>query len=201
MIASDLGFGIQKHPTQHIVVIDYGVKTNILRCLASVGFRITVVPAKTSAAEIFALNPDGLFLTNGPGDPAATAAYAVPMLHEILNRELPLMGICLGHQLLGLAIGGKTRKMAQGHRGANHPVKELASGKVTITSQNHGFELLAESLPPTAEVTHISLFDKSLEGFRMKNAPVFAVQYHPEASPGPHDSLQLFDQFKSMLAK
>ncbi len=183
----------------HVVAIDYGAKLNILRCLVGAGFRVTVVPATTTADAIFALKPDGIFLSNGPGDPAATGAYAVPTIRAILERHVPLFGICLGHQMLALALGARTTKMARGHRGANHPVKDLATGRVEITSQNHGFRVLPETLPPEAEVTHVSLFDGSNEGLRLKNAPVFSVQYHPEASPGPHDSHTLFRRFYKMV--
>jgi carbamoyl-phosphate synthase small subunit len=184
----------------HVVAIDYGAKQNILRCLVSAGCRVTVVPATTSADEIFRLNPDGVFLSNGPGDPAATGVYAVPVIRAVLERGLPLFGICLGHQMLALALGGKTTKMPRGHRGANHPVKDLQTGKVEITSQNHGFMVLPETLPASAEVTHVSLFDGSNEGLRLKDKPAFSVQYHPEASPGPHDSHYLFRRFTDMIA-
>jgi carbamoyl-phosphate synthase small subunit len=181
------------------VAIDYGAKRNILRCLTSVGCRVTVVPAQTSAEAIFALKPDGVFLSNGPGDPAATGVYAVPVIKAVLERGIPLFGICLGHQMLGLALGGRTTKMPRGHRGANHPVKDLQTGKVEITSQNHGFMVIPETLPPYAEVTHVSLFDGSNEGLRLKDKPAFSVQYHPEASPGPHDSHYLFQRFVDMI--
>ena len=183
----------------HVVAVDYGAKRNILRCLVSSGCRVTVVPATATAEEIFRLNPDGVFLSNGPGDPAATGVYAVPAINAILERGIPLFGICLGHQLLALALGAKTAKMKLGHRGANHPVKDMLTGKVEITSQNHGFMVLPDSLPPTAEVTHMSLFDGSNEGLRVKGKPVFSVQYHPEASPGPHDSHYLFRRFMEMI--
>lgn len=183
----------------NVVAIDYGAKQNILRCLVSAGCKVTVVPAETAATDIFALKPDGVFLSNGPGDPAATGVYAVPVIQAIIKRGLPLFGICLGHQLLGLALGGKTAKMPRGHRGANHPVKDLHTGKVEITSQNHGFMVLPESLPANAEVTHVSLFDGSNEGLRLTDKPAFSVQYHPEASPGPHDSHYLFDRFVAMM--
>ncbi len=185
----------------HVIAIDYGAKQNILRCLVSAGCRVTVVPATITADEIFALNPDGVFLSNGPGDPAATSVYAVPVIKAVIERGIPLFGICLGHQLLALALGGKTGKMKLGHRGANQPVKDLQTGKVEITSQNHGFEVLEKSLPNTVEVTHISLFDQSNEGLRLKDKPAFSVQYHPEASPGPHDSHYLFKRFVESIER
>src|SRR5208282_1869055 len=182
------GYGELREPEFHVVAVDYGIKRNILRQLAGNRCKVTVVPAQTSAADILALKPDGIFLSNGPGDPAATGAYAVPVIRDLIKTGKPVFGICLGHQLLALALGGKTRKMEIGHRGANHPVKDLATVKVEITSQNHGFCVLPETLPNEAEVTHVSLFDGSNEGLRLKNKPVFSVQYHPEASPGPQDS-------------
>ncbi|MDD3288255.1 MAG: glutamine-hydrolyzing carbamoyl-phosphate synthase small subunit [Alphaproteobacteria bacterium] len=185
----------------HVVAIDYGAKRNILRCLVNAGCRVTVVPGNTKADDIFALKPDGVFLSNGPGDPAATGVYSVPVIRAVLDKGIPLFGICLGHQMLGLALGGKTTKMPRGHRGANHPVRDLQTGKVEITSQNHGFMVMPETLPDTAEVTHISLFDGSNEGLRLKNKPAFSVQYHPEASPGPHDSHYLFKRFVDMIEK
>lgn len=184
---------------RHVVAIDYGVKQNILRCLSAAGCRVTVVPCTTPANDILALKPDGIFLSNGPGDPAATGQYAVPVIRELLASGKPLFGICLGHQLLALAIGGKTKKMHLGHRGANQPVKDLETGKVEITSQNHGFCVIPETLPQDAEITHISLFDSSNEGLRLKGKPVFSVQYHPEASPGPHDSHYLFERFVTTI--
>ena len=193
------GYGALDHPRFHVVAIDYGAKHNILRNLASLGCRVTVVPASTGAEEILQRNPDGIFLSNGPGDPAATGTYAVPVLQALIESGKPIFGICLGHQLLSLALGGKTKKMAIGHRGANHPVKDLASGKVEITSQNHGFVVIPESLPTNAEVTHVSLFDGSNEGFKLTDRPVFSVQYHPEASPGPQDSHYLFERFVDMM--
>jgi carbamoyl-phosphate synthase small subunit len=193
------GYGRQAAPRHHVVAVDYGAKRNILRCLASAGCAVTVVPAESSAEDILRHRPDGIFLSNGPGDPAATGAYAVPVLRRLIDTGLPIFGICLGHQLLGLALGGATRKMHCGHRGANHPVKDLATGKVEITSQNHGFMVLPESLPPGVETTHVSLFDGSLEGLRMTGRPVFSVQYHPEASPGPQDSHYLFDRFVALM--
>jgi carbamoyl-phosphate synthase small subunit len=157
------------------------------------------VPATATAEDILAHQPDGVFLSNGPGDPAATGSYAVPVIKELIQTDMPIFGICLGHQMLALALGGRTQKMERGHRGANHPVKDLATGKVEITSQNHGFVVLPESLPAEAEVSHVSLFDGSNEGFRLKNRPVFSVQYHPEASPGPMDSHYLFDRFVGLM--
>jgi len=178
----------------HVVAIDYGIKRNILRQLAGNGCRVTVVPAQTSAADILALKPDGIFLSNGPGDPAATGEYAVPVIRALIER-LPVFGICLGHQMLGLALGGRTVKMHQGHHGANHPVKDLATGKVEITSMNHGFAVDGASLPASVVETHVSLFDGSNCGLALKDRPVFSVQYHPEASPGPRDSHYLFARF------
>jgi carbamoyl-phosphate synthase small subunit len=195
------GYGRLAQPRFHVVAVDYGAKRNILRMLASAGCRVTVVPATASGEDILRHRPDGVFLSNGPGDPAATGAYAVPAIRRVLEAGAPLFGICLGHQLLALALGGKTRKMAIGHRGANHPVKDLATGKVEITSQNHGFCVLPESLPDSAEVTHVSLFDGSNEGLRLKGQPVFSVQYHPEASPGPQDSHYLFQRFVEMMER
>jgi carbamoyl-phosphate synthase small subunit len=183
----------------HVVAVDYGAKLNILRCLVNEGCRVTVVPATATGDEIIALKPDGVFLSNGPGDPAATGVYAVPAIRAVLDSGIPLFGICLGHQLLALAIGGSTQKMKLGHRGANQPVKDLQTGQVEITSQNHGFEVIDSSLPDNAEVTHVSLFDKSNEGLRLKEQPAFSVQYHPEASPGPHDSHYLFKRFIAMI--
>jgi carbamoyl-phosphate synthase small subunit len=193
------GYGRLAAPRFHVVAVDYGAKRNILRTLASQGCRVTVVPATASGDDILRHRPDGIFLSNGPGDPAATGVYAVPVLRDLLATGKPLFGICLGHQLLALALGARTRKMSIGHRGANHPVQDLATGKVEITSQNHGFCVLPETLPPSAEVTHISLFDGSNEGLRLKDKPVFSVQYHPEASPGPQDSHYLFERFVAMM--
>ncbi|HUL05647.1 MAG TPA: glutamine-hydrolyzing carbamoyl-phosphate synthase small subunit [Candidatus Acidoferrum sp.] len=195
------GYGRQEAPRFHVVAIDYGAKRNILRCLADQGCRVTVVPATASTDDVMRHKPDGVFLSNGPGDPAATGAYAVPVIQAVLKSGIPLFGICLGHQMLALALGGRTQKMARGHRGANHPVKDLATGKVEITSQNHGFCVLPESLPKDVEVTHVSLFDGSNEGFRLKDKPVFSVQYHPEASPGPQDSHYLFKRFVGLMEK
>ena len=182
-----------------MVAIDYGVKRNILRLLAEAGCDVTVVPATTSAEDIMALKPDGVFLSNGPGDPAATGQYAVPVIQELLKIGKPLFGICLGHQLLALAVGGKTSKMFQGHRGANHPVKRLADGAVEITSMNHGFAVERESLPEGVRETHVSLFDGSNAGLELDGGRAFSVQYHPEASPGPQDSMYLFERFVGML--
>lgn len=186
---------------RHVVAIDFGAKRNILRCLASTGCKVTVVPANTSAADILKHNPDGVFLSNGPGDPAATGKYAIPTIQTLLDKNLPIFGICLGHQILALALGAKTEKMELGHRGANHPVQDLATKKVEITSQNHGFMVVPSSLSSDVEATHISLFDKTNEGIRHKSKPAFSVQYHPEASPGPQDSHHLFDRFVNMIDK
>lgn len=179
----------------HLVVVDYGAKSNIMRHLKGLGCKVTVCPAATAAADLLALKPHGILLSNGPGDPQATAAKCSPTIKQLLAAEVPIFGICLGHQLLALALGAKTDKMHHGHRGANHPVLELASNKVEVTSQNHGFVVNGESLPKGLEATHSSLFDGSLEGIRLKNKPVFSVQYHPEASPGPQDSHYLFRRF------
>ncbi len=193
------GFGRQANPEFHVVAIDYGIKRNILRMLAGTGNRVTVVPAQTSAQDIMALKPDGVFLSNGPGDPAATGEYAVPVIRKLIETGTPTFGICLGHQMLGIAVGGKTQKMHQGHHGANHPVKDLTTGKVEITSMNHGFALDGKSLPANAVETHVSLFDGSNCGIALKDRPVFSVQYHPEASPGPRDSHYLFTRFVEMM--
>ena len=184
-----------------VVAIDYGAKDNILRCLADAGCDVTVVPATATTDDVLRHRPDGIFLSNGPGDPAATGQYAVPVIKDLLAKDLPIFGICLGHQMLALALGGKTSKMHRGHRGANHPVKDLHTGKVEITSQNHGFEVVAESLPADVEITHRSLFDNCVEGLALKSKPVFSVQYHPEASPGPQDSHYLFHRFVENMAK
>jgi carbamoyl-phosphate synthase small subunit len=193
------GFGHQTAPDLHVVAVDYGIKRNILRLLATTGCRVTVVPATTSAEDILALKPDGIFLSNGPGDPAATGEYAVPVIQTLIERGIPTFGICLGHQMLGIAVGAKTMKMHQGHHGANHPVKDLTTGKVEITSMNHGFAVDSATLPSHAEETHISLFDGSNCGLALKDRPVFSVQYHPEASPGPRDSHYLFNRFMKMM--
>ena len=192
------GYGELREPEFHVVAIDYGIKRNILRQLAGNRCKVTVVPAQTSAADILALKPDGIFLSNGPGDPAATGEYAVPVIKTLIEQK-PVFGICLGHQMLALAVGGKTMKMHQGHHGANHPVKDLTTGKVEITSMNHGFAVDSKSLPENAVETHVSLFDGSNCGLKLKDKPVFSVQYHPEASPGPRDSHYLFAQFVGMM--
>ncbi len=183
----------------HIVAIDYGSKHNIFRNLAKAGARVTVLPATATFEQAMSFAPDGFFLSNGPGDPAATAEYAVPVIKDMLDSGKPVFGICLGHQLMALAVGARTSKMFQGHRGANHPVKRLSDGAVEITSMNHGFAVLSETLPENARETHVSLFDGSNAGFELTDRPAFAVQYHPEASPGPQDSLYLFERFVGML--
>ncbi len=188
-------YQMQDKPIKKVVAVDFGAKHNILRCLANSGCDVTVVPANTPAEDILAMKPDGVFLSNGPGDPKATGEYAVPMIQGVIESGTPLFGICLGHQLLALALGAKTRKMHLGHRGGNHPVKDLETGKVEITSQNHGFEVIEDSLPTGVKATHVSLFDGSNEGLRVEGKPVFSVQYHPEASPGPEDSYYLFERF------
>ncbi len=193
------GYGELKNPSRHIVAVDYGVKRNILRCLASIGCSITVVPASASFKDIMSHNPDGIFLANGPGDPAATGKYAVPVIKECIESGIPTFGICLGHQMLAIAAGAETMKMQQGHRGANQPVKDLTTGKVEITSQNHGFVVKRESLPEGVTETHKSLFDGVVEGISLDGKPVFSVQYHPEASPGPQDSHYLFQRFIDMV--
>jgi carbamoyl-phosphate synthase small subunit len=193
------GLGRQDAPRHHVVAVDYGAKRNILRCLASAGCRVTVVPATATADDILRHRPDGVFLSNGPGDPAATAAYAVPVLREVMGTGVPVFGICLGHQLLALALGARTYKLDRGHRGANQPVKDLTTGKVEITSQNHGFAVDEKTLPAGVAATHISLFDGSNEGLACADRPVFSVQYHPEASPGPSDSHYLFDRFVGLM--
>ncbi|MGB3408019.1 MAG: glutamine-hydrolyzing carbamoyl-phosphate synthase small subunit [Jannaschia sp.] len=195
------GFGQQEAPRHKVVAIDYGAKRNILRSLASVGCDVTVLPATATAEDVRSLNPDGLFLSNGPGDPAATGEYAVPMIRDIVDTGLPVFGICLGHQMLAMALGAKTVKMNHGHHGANHPVQRRMDGKVEITSMNHGFTVDAQTLPAGVEETHVSLFDGSNCGVRLSGRPVFSVQYHPEASPGPHDSAYLFDDFAAAMAK
>ena len=186
-------------PGLRVVAIDYGAKRNILRCLASAGCEVTVLPATATADDVLALHPEGVFLSNGPGDPAATGSYAVPMIKGVLAQNLPVFGICLGHQMLALALGAKTVKMNHGHHGANHPVKDLDTGKVEITSMNHGFTVDSQTLPPGVLETHVSLFDGSNCGIRLDGKPVFSVQYHPEASPGPQDSMYLFDRFSAAM--
>ncbi|MEA2931061.1 MAG: carbamoyl-phosphate synthase small subunit [Hyphomicrobiales bacterium] len=197
------GYGRQENGGQngafHVVAIDYGIKRNILRLLAGTAGKVTVLPAKTSAEDILAMKPDGVFLSNSPGDPAATGRYAVPVIKQLVDSGTPTFGICLGHQMLGLALGGRTMKMHQGHHGANHPVKDLTTGKVEITSMNHGFAVDKGSLPANVEQTHVSLFDGSNCGLALKDRPVFSVQYHPEASPGPRDSHYLFRRFAGLM--
>ncbi|RMF08439.1 MAG: carbamoyl-phosphate synthase small subunit [Alphaproteobacteria bacterium] len=195
------GYGRQDNPEAHVVAIDFGIKRNILRCLASTGARITVLPATATAQEVLSHQPDGIFLSNGPGDPAATGRYAVPVIRDLLDADKPIFGICLGHQLLALALGARTVKMHQGHRGANHPVKELSTGKVEITTMNHGFTVDMDSLPTGVKATHVSLFDGTLCGLAVDGKPVFSVQHHPEASPGPQDSYYLFDRFMDQVRK
>ncbi len=194
------GYRRQKDARHKVVAVDYGAKRNILRCLASAGCDVTVLPATSTADEVLAHKPDGVFLSNGPGDPAATGSYAVPMIKGVLEAGLPIFGICLGHQMLALALGGQTIKMNHGHHGANHPVKEIATGKVEITSMNHGFAVDSQTLPEGVSETHISLFDGSNCGIRLEGRPVFSVQHHPEASPGPQDSFYLFERFTASMA-
>jgi carbamoyl-phosphate synthase small subunit len=187
-----------KNSKLKVVAIDYGIKKNILNCLLDLNLEVILVPAKTSVDKILSYSPNGIFLSNGPGDPKATGRYAIPIIKKLIKSKIPLFGICLGHQLISLALGAKTKKMFQGHRGANHPVKNLETEKVEITSQNHGFEVTEKSIPKDVKITHKSLFDGSVEGIR-KGRNIFAVQYHPEASPGPHDSHYLFQEFKKMI--
>ena len=193
------GYGKRQGDGFKVVALDYGAKRNILRCLASVGCDVTVLPATATAEEVLAHNPEGVFLSNGPGDPAATGAYAVPMIKAVLDKDLPVFGICLGHQMLALALGARTIKMNHGHHGANHPVKDLTTGKVEITSMNHGFTVDSQTLPQGVAETHVSLFDGSNCGIAMQGRPVFSVQYHPEASPGPQDSFYLFERFAEAM--
>jgi carbamoyl-phosphate synthase small subunit len=188
-------------PEFHVVVIDYGVKRNLLRSLGMIGARATVLPADSTLEEVMARNPDGVLLSNGPGDPAATAAYAAPVIRGLIANKTPTFGVCLGHQLIGLAVGARTLKMAQGHHGSNHPVQDVETGKVEIVSMNHGFAVARESLPAGVVETHVSLFDQSNCGLRLVDAPVFSVQHHPEASPGPQDSLYLFERFAELMRR
>ena len=196
-------FGYKKNNKNsfHVVAIDYGIKKNILRYFSDFNCKVTVVSCKTNAQKILALKPNGIFLSNGPGDPAATGKYAIEIIKDLIKKNLPIFGICLGHQILALALGGKTKKMKLGHRWANHPVKNLIHDNVEITSQNHGFEVVKETLPKNIEVTHKSLFDNSIEGIKLKNKPVFSVQYHPESNPGPQDSVYLFQEFINNMKK
>ena len=193
------GYTRREGPGLRVVAIDYGAKRNILRCLASVGCEVTVLPATATAEDVLALNPEGVFLSDGPGDPAATGEYAVPMIQEVLKKDLPLFGICLGHQMLALALGARTRKMNHGHHGANHPVKDLTTGKVEITSMNHGFTVDADTLPKGVSETHVSLFDGTNCGIAVDGKPIYSVQHHPEASPGPQDSFYLFERFAQAM--
>ena len=185
----------------HVVAIDYGIKKNILRYFSDFNCKVTVVSCKTSSDKILSLKPNGIFLSNGPGDPAATGKYAINIIKNLIKKNLPIFGICLGHQILALTLGAKTKKMKLGHRGANHPVKNLIDDKVEITSQNHGFEIVRESLPKKIEITHKSLFDDCIEGIKLKNKPIFSVQYHPESNPGPQDSVYLFQEFINNIKK
>jgi len=195
------GFERNKKKIHKIIAIDYGIKKNILRYFSNFNCEVIVVPCDLQAKEIIKLKPDGIFLSNGPGDPAATGRYAIKIIQELIKTNIPIFGICLGHQLLALALKAKTKKMKLGHRGANHPVKNLINNKVEITSQNHGFEIVKESLPKNVEITHKSLFDNCIEGIKLKNKPVFSVQYHPESNPGPQDSHYLFNQFINEVKK
>ena len=195
------GFAKNIKKSLHVVAIDYGIKKNILRYFSDFNCKVTIVSCKTSANDILKLKPNGIFLSNGPGDPAATGKYAIPIIKSFIKLNLPIFGICLGHQLLGLALGAKTKKMSLGHRGANHPVKNLIRGNVEITSQNHGFEIVKKNLPKNIQITHQSLFDKSIEGIKLKSKPIFSVQYHPESNPGPQDSVYLFDEFIKSMKK
>lgn len=193
------GYSRREGPGLRVVAVDYGAKRNILRCLASAGCEVTVLPATATAEDVLAHDPEGVFLSNGPGDPAATGSYAVPMIQEVLKRDLPVFGICLGHQMLALALGAQTVKMGHGHHGANHPVKEVGTGKVEITSMNHGFTVDAQTLPAGVVETHVSLFDGTNCGIAVEGKPVFSVQHHPEASPGPQDSFYLFERFAEAM--
>ena len=195
------GFKKNNKNVHHVVAIDYGIKKNILRYFSDFNCKVTVVSCKTSANEILNLKPHGVFLSNGPGDPAATGRYAIEIIKKLIKKNLPIFGICLGHQILALTLGGKTKKMKLGHRGANHPVKNLIYDKVEITSQNHGFEVVKQTLPKNIIITHKSLFDDSIEGIKLKNKPIFSVQYHPESNPGPQDSVYLFQEFINNMKK
>jgi len=195
------GYIKNKKKSLHVIAIDYGIKKNILRYFSDFSCKVTIVSCKTSAKEILKLKPNGIFLSNGPGDPAATGKYAIPIIKKLIKKNLPVFGICLGHQILALTLGAKTKKMNLGHRGANHPVKNLIKGNVEITSQNHGFEIIKESLPRNVQITHQSLFDSCIEGIKLKNKPVFSVQYHPESNPGPQDSVYLFEEFINSMKK
>jgi len=195
------GFEKNKKKKYKIIAIDYGIKKNILRYFSNFNCQVIVVPCNLESEDIIKLKPDGVFLSNGPGDPAATGKYAINIIQKLIKTNIPIFGICLGHQLLALALKAKTKKMKLGHRGANHPVKNLVNSKVEITSQNHGFEVVKESLPKNVEMTHKSLFDNSVEGIKLKNKPVFSVQYHPESNPGPQDSHYLFNQFINLVKK
>jgi len=197
----ETGYLKNKKHSLHVVAIDYGIKKNILRYFSDLSCKVTVVSCKTNAKDILKLKPNGIFLSNGPGDPAATGKYAIEIVKELIKNNLPIFGICLGHQILALALGAKTKKMKLGHRGANHPVKNLIKSNVEITSQNHGFEIVRETLPRNIEVTHKSLFDNCIEGIRLKNKPIFSVQYHPESNPGPQDSVYLFEEFINNIKK
>ena len=197
----ETGYLKNKKNSLHVVAIDYGIKKNILRYFSDLSCKVTVVPCKTTAKNILKLKPNGIFLSNGPGDPAATGKYAIGIIKELIKNNLPIFGICLGHQILALTLGAKTKKMKLGHRGANHPVKNLIKDNVEITSQNHGFEIVRQSLPKNIEVTHKSLFDNCIEGIRLKNKPIFSVQYHPESNPGPQDSVYLFKEFINNIKK
>jgi len=195
------GYLKNKKNSLHVVAIDYGVKKNILRYFSDFNCKVTIVSCKTNAEDILRLKPSGIFLSNGPGDPSATGKYAINIIKELIKNNMPIFGICLGHQILALALGAKTQKMKLGHRGANHPVKNLIKDNVEITSQNHGFEIIKKSLPKNIEITHKSLFDNCIEGIRLKNKPIFSVQYHPESNPGPQDSVYLFQEFISNMKK
>ena len=197
----ETGYLKSKKNTLHVVAIDYGIKRNILRYFSDFNCKVTVVSCKTTAEDILKLKPNGVFLSNGPGDPAATGKYAIGIIKKLIKNNLPIFGICLGHQILALTLGAKTKKMKLGHRGANHPVKNLIKKNVEITSQNHGFEIIRETLPKNIEVTHKSLFDNCIEGIRLKNKPIFSVQYHPESNPGPQDSVYLFEEFINNMKK